>query len=101
MVFPTSNVVFGVFGFVPFVGAYCIRPVRHRMTRTANLRHNIAKRLNSGRMQYAPTEATVFLSGFYLAIQSSNFFIVLATGSQVAVKYHAIGTKQNMKRLAE
>lgn len=28
----------------------------------------------------------------YFAIQSSNFFIALATGSQVAVKYHAKGT---------
>ena len=44
---------------------------------------------------------TVSLRGFYFAIQSSNFFIALATGSQVAVKYHANGTKQNMKRLAE
>ena len=34
----------------------------------------------------------VFGSHPYFAIQSSNFFIALATGSQVAVKYHAKGT---------
>ena len=32
-----------VFEFCAFVGAYCIRPVRHRMNRIANLHPNIAK----------------------------------------------------------
>ena len=43
------------FGFAPFVGAYCIRPVRHRTNRIANRHRDIANRRNSGRMPYAPT----------------------------------------------
>ena len=45
------------YGFAIIVGAYCIRPLLHRMKRNAKQRHNIAKPRNSGRMQYAPTKA--------------------------------------------
>ena len=41
--------------FASFVGAYRIRPVRHRMNRITNRRHDIAKLAHFGRMQYAPT----------------------------------------------
>ncbi len=78
VVFPTSNVIFAVLwkgcrfwfcgnyindvcclliAYGIYVGAYCIRPVRHRPSRTANRRHDIVNRRNSGRMQYAPTAA--------------------------------------------
>ena len=44
-------------GFAPFVGAYCIRPLLHRMNRIANRRHDTANRSSSGRMPHAPTTA--------------------------------------------
>ena len=43
-----------------YVGAYGIRPVLHRPSRAANLRRNIAKPRNLGRMQYALTAAQSF-----------------------------------------
>ena len=50
------------YGVAIIVGAYCIRPVHRRLTiaysapaNIANHRRDIAKRRNSGRMQYAPT----------------------------------------------
>ena len=64
VVFPTSNIVLGVFGkwklffcFAPFVGAYCIRPVRHRISRIANRYCDIANPRILGRMPYAHTAA--------------------------------------------
>ena len=36
-----------------YVGAYGIRPLRRRMSRTANRRRKIANPRNSGRMPYA------------------------------------------------
>ena len=53
-----------------YVGAYGIRPVHSRVSRTAIRRHKIAKRRNSGRMQYAPTEVKfINLSGLLLKMQ--------------------------------
>ena len=42
-----------------YVEAYCIRPVRHRMNRITNRHIKLHIRRNSGRMQYAPTEAQI------------------------------------------
>ncbi len=69
-----SNVVFGgcelrhlsnnvcclLIAYGIYVGAYCIRPVRHRMNRTTNQHHNIANPRNSGRMPYAPTSGAIY-----------------------------------------
>ncbi len=41
------------------VGAYCIRPLLHRINRIGKHRCNIAKWRNSGRMQYAPTNGAI------------------------------------------
>ena len=78
MVFPTSDVVFGVLGkgcrylffgnymndvcclliaHGIYVGAYAIRPVHHRVNRIGKHRQNIASRRISWRMQYTPTAA--------------------------------------------
>ena len=48
------------YGFAEIVGAYCIRPARHRLIRTANHHRDTANRRNSGRMQYAPTAVQFF-----------------------------------------
>ena len=45
--------------FSEIVGAYCIRPVHHRMNRIAKHRRNIANWCNSGRMQYAPAKTQI------------------------------------------
>ena len=45
-----------------YVGAYCIRPVRHRSNSIANRCRNYCKPAQFGRMQYAPTEAQSFHS---------------------------------------
>lgn len=47
----------------------------------------------------APLAAGDF--ALYLASQASSLAQAWATGAQVATKYQAMGTKQNMKRLAE
>ena len=46
---------FSGIGFAPFVGAYCTRPLHHRMNRNANRPTKLHNPRNSGRMPYAPT----------------------------------------------
>ncbi len=60
-----------------YVGAYGIRPLLHRMNRTANHCHNIAKTRNSGRMPYVPTALQLFEKLYLCNLFAPNLCAVL------------------------
>ena len=83
-----------VFCFAPSVGAYAIRPVRHRISRIANRYCDIANPRNSGRMPYAPTAAQLVgwhsLECLYCVFIWHNLLIICAfvvVGSVVLVAF--------------
>ncbi len=89
-----------LFAYGIYVGAYCIRPVRHRFNRIANRRYDIANLRNSGRMQYAPTSGAIFLIICCLCV-CDEYCIrpICHRMNRIANRRHRIVSRRNSGRM--